>query len=46
MRIGELSRHIGVSRDAIRQYEGRGLITFSADQAGAQNYHAYPEGAS
>ena len=45
MRIGELSRRVGVSRDAIRLYERRGLITSSADEAGANNYRVYPEDA-
>ncbi len=45
MRIGELSRRVGVSRDAIRLYERRGLITSRADDAGANNYRIYPEDA-
>ncbi len=45
MRIGELSRRVGVSRDAIRLYERRGLITSRTDDAGANNYRIYPEDA-
>ena len=45
MRIGELSRRVGVSRDAIRLYERRGLITSSAEATGANNYRIYPEDA-
>lgn len=45
MRIGELSRRVGVSRDAIRLYERRGLITSRPDEAGANNYRVYPEDA-
>lgn len=45
MRIGELSRRVGVSRDAIRLYERRGLITSRADESGANNYRIYSEDA-
>jgi len=45
MRIGELSRRVGVSRDAIRLYERRGLIQSNPDESGANNYRVYPEDA-
>lgn len=45
MRIGELSRRVGVSRDAIRLYERRGLIQSAPDAAGTNNYRVYPEDA-
>ena len=45
MRIGELSRRVGVSRDAIRLYERRGLIQSEAGDAKTNNYRVYPEDA-
>ncbi len=44
MRIGELSRRSGFSRDAIRFYERSGLIRASAREAD-NNYKRYPESA-
>ena len=44
MRIGELSRRSGFSRDAIRFYERSGLITSEARETG-NNYKSYPESA-
>lgn len=44
MRIGELARRTGVSRDAIRFYERQGLIEASAREAD-NNYKSYPEDA-
>ncbi|QBY00144.1 MerR family transcriptional regulator [Rhodophyticola sp. CCM32] len=42
MRIGELAKRSGFSRDAIRFYERNGLI--SADtREGENNYKSYPE---
>lgn len=41
MRIGELSHHTGVSRDALRLYERRGLI---ASQRRENGYRDYSEG--
>jgi len=41
MRIGELSHHTGVSRDALRLYERRGLI---ASQRRDNGYRDYSEG--
>lgn len=45
MRIGELSRRVGVSRDAIRLYERRGLIQSQEGDAETNNYRIYPEDA-
>lgn len=44
MRIGELSRRTGFSRDAIRFYERSGLIAAAAREPD-NNYKAYPESA-
>ena len=45
MRIGELSKRVGVSRDAIRLYERRGLIQSETGDAETNNYRVYPEDA-
>lgn len=45
MRIGELSKRVGVSRDAIRLYERRGLIRSEAGEAETNNYRIYAEDA-
>jgi len=45
MRIGELSKRTGFSRDAIRLYERQGLITAHEREAG-NNYKSYPETAA
>ncbi len=42
MRIGELSKRSGFSRDAIRLYERSGLIKAAAREGG-NNYKTYPE---
>lgn len=44
MRIGELSKRSGFSRDAIRFYERSGLINATARE-GENNYKSYPESA-
>ncbi|NNE79778.1 MAG: MerR family transcriptional regulator [Silicimonas sp.] len=45
MRIGELSRRTGFSRDAIRFYERQGLIRAEEGREKTSNYKSYPEGA-
>ena len=45
MRIGELSRRVGLSRDAIRLYERRGLISSTPGGEATNNYRTYPEDA-
>ena len=45
MRIGELSRRVGLSRDAIRLYERRGLISSAPGGEATNNYRTYPEDA-
>lgn len=42
MRIGELSKRSGFTRDAIRLYERSGLITADARET-SNNYKSYPE---
>ncbi|MGB3280336.1 MAG: MerR family transcriptional regulator [Pseudorhodobacter sp.] len=42
MRIGELSKRTGFSRDAIRFYERQGLIA-AQEREGSNNYKSYPE---
>lgn len=44
MRIGELSKKSGVSRDTIRFYEKQGLLQCEAREAD-NNYKSYPEDA-
>ncbi len=44
MRIGQLSKQTGFSRDAIRFYEKQGLLTATARE-GDNNYKSYPEDA-
>ena len=44
MRIGELSKKAGVSRDTIRYYEKQGLLRCEAREA-ENNYKSYPEDA-
>lgn len=44
MRIGELSKRSGVTRDAIRFYERSGLITAGKREV-ENNYKNYPESA-
>ena len=44
MRIGELSRRTGFSRDAIRFYERQGLIEAEESREKSSNYKSYPEG--
>ena len=44
MRIGELARRAGVSRDAIRFYERQGLLACEAREDG-NNYKDYPDDA-
>ncbi|MCR9236322.1 MAG: MerR family transcriptional regulator [Alphaproteobacteria bacterium] len=44
MRIGELSKKAGVSRDTIRFYEKQGLLQCQAREA-ENNYKSYPEDA-
>ncbi len=43
MLIGELSRYIGVSRDTIRYYERKGLITNGTKASRTNDYKDYPE---
>ncbi|MGP6085577.1 MerR family transcriptional regulator [Antarctobacter jejuensis] len=43
MRIGELAKRSGVSRDTVRFYERNGLITSVAGQSDTNNYRDYPE---
>lgn len=43
MRIGELSRRTTLSRDTIRYYEKRGLITAQPSISEFNNYKEYPE---
>lgn len=45
MRIGELSRRSGFSRDAIRFYEKQGLIAAEENREETSNYKSYPEDA-
>ena len=45
MRIGELSRRTGFSRDAIRFYERQGLIAAQENREETNNYKSYPEDA-
>ena len=41
MRIGELSKQTGVSKDTIRFYEKIGLIAASSQQIGSRIYKEY-----
>ena len=43
MRIGELARRAGVSRDTIRLYERKGLLQSEAATAETNSYRDYPE---
>jgi DNA-binding transcriptional MerR regulator len=43
LRIGELSRRTGLSRDTIRFYEREGLIASRASENASNSYRAYPE---
>lgn len=43
MRIGELAKRSGVSRDAIRFYEREGLIASEPSQNPQNNYRHYPD---
>ncbi len=43
MRIGELSRRSGVSRDTLRYYERQGLIQSAPGTDPTNNYRHYPE---
>ena len=45
MRIGELARRTGFSRDAIRFYERNGLISAQENREETSNYKSYPEDA-
>ena len=45
MRIGELARRSGFSRDAIRFYERQGLIAAEDNREETSNYKSYPEDA-
>ena len=42
MRIGELSRRTGATRDTIRFYERQGLLA-CGEREGENNYKSYPE---
>ena len=43
MRIGELVKRSGVSRDTIRLYERRGLLSSSDNEEATNAYRDYPE---
>ncbi len=43
MRIGELAKRTGLSRDTIRFYERRGLIVSEPESGGTNSYRSYPE---
>ena len=43
MRIGELSKQSGLSRDTIRFYERRGLIASVPETGGSNSYRDYPD---
>ncbi len=43
MRIGEISRRSGVSRDTIRLYERQGLIRSAPAASTTNSYRDYPE---
>jgi len=43
MRIGELSRRTGLSRDTIRFYERHGLIASTPSTESSNDYRDYPE---
>lgn len=43
MRIGELAKATGLSRDTIRFYERQGLIESQPGQSETNNYRDYPE---
>lgn len=45
MRIGELAGRTGISTDAIRFYEKRGLLDATLFERGANNYRSYSEAA-
>ena len=42
MRIGDLAKRSGLSRDTIRFYERRGLIGSMPEASAANNYRSYP----
>ncbi len=43
MRIGELAKRSGLSRDTLRFYERQGLISSDAEAGGTNNYRQYAE---
>ena len=43
MRIGELCRQAGVSKELVRHYESLGLISSSPVQAGSRVYREFDE---
>ena len=43
MRIGELSKRSGLSRDTLRFYERKGLIASRPEDGGNNNYRTYGE---
>ena len=43
MRIGELCRQAGVSKELVRHYESLGLISSSSVQAGSRVYREFDE---
>ncbi len=45
MRIGELAKRTGLSRDTIRFYERQGLIRAEENRELSNNYKSYPEDA-
>ena len=45
MRIGQLSKRTGLSRDTIRFYERQGLIFPEESRENSNNYKSYPEDA-
>lgn len=46
MRIGELSKRSGLSRDTIRFYERQGIIKAEENREKSNNYKSYPEDAA
>ena len=43
MRIGQLAKKSGLSRDTLRFYEKKGLIRSEKEQGGSNSYRSYPD---